>query len=182
MKNTRAALRYAKALLSLSVEKSLTDAVQSDMQTIVSLFSNSAEVGVFLENPTLTHTAKQNALSKLLPQLSPESKQLINLLAKNNRIDLLDEVATAYLKLLRTHQGQATATVTTAVALTPSLEKKVLEKAKSLSSAQLTLVNHVDPSLIGGFILRIGDLQYNASVAHQLEQMKRELTQTNYSA
>jgi len=57
-----------------------------------------------------------------------------------------------------------------------------LAKAKELSSAEISLENSIDPSIIGGFILRIGDLQYNASVAHQLEQLERELTQKNYSA
>jgi len=72
--------------------------------------------------------------------------------------------------------------VTTAVALTPALEKIILAKASQLSTAEITLENTIDPSIIGGFILRIGDLQYNASVAHQLDQLKREFTQTNYSA
>ena len=104
------------------------------------------------------------------------------MLTRNNRIDLLDQVATAYLTLLEKHQGKETAIVTTAVPLTPALEKVVLAKAKELSSADISLENNVDPSIVGGFILRIGDLQYNASVAHQLDHLKRELTQTNYSA
>ncbi len=68
------------------------------------------------------------------------------------------------------------------MALTPALEKIILAKASQLSSAEISLNNIVDPTIIGGFILRIGDLQYNASVAHQLDQLKREFTQTNYSA
>ena len=80
------------------------------------------------------------------------------------------------------HQGKETAVVTTAAPLTAALEKVVLAKAKQLSSAEISLENKVDPSIVGGFILRIGDLQYNASVAHQLEQLERELTQKNYSA
>ena len=58
----------------------------------------------------------------------------------------------------------------------------ILNKARELSSAKLTLTSIVDPSIIGGFILRIGDLQYNTSVVQKLDTLKRELTQTNYSA
>ena len=72
--------------------------------------------------------------------------------------------------------------VTTAVPLSSALEKIVLAKAKELSKAEISLTNNVDPSIVGGFILRIGDLQYNASVSNQLEHLKRELTQKNYSA
>ena len=182
MKNTRAALRYAKAALSTSLDQNKEEAVATDMQEIVAVFEDNQELAAFLDNPVVASKVKQDALSKVFSTLQPLSSQLIALLTTNNRIDLLDQVAVAYLSLLEKHQGKETAVVTTAVALTPELEKTILAKAKELSSAEISLENNVDPSIMGGFILRIGDLQYNASVAHQLEQLKRELTQTNYSA
>lgn len=182
MKNTRAALRYAKAVLSSAIDGKKEAALAQDMQSIVSVFFENRDLLVFLENPVIPNSTKQSSLEKIFSSLNPLSIQLIDLLSRNNRIDLLSQVATTFLSLLQKHQGKETATVTTAVALSPALEKVVLNKAKELSSAEITLENTVDPSIIGGFILRIGDLQYNASVAHQLEQLKRELTQKNYSA
>ena len=182
MKNTRAALRYAKAALNLSLEQMKEEAVAKNMQEIIAVFEANKELSVFLENPVVANQAKQDALIKVFSALQPISNQLIALLTNNNRIDLLPQVATAYLSLFKKHQGKETAVVTTAVALTPDLEKIILAKAKEMSSAQISLENKIDPSIMGGFILRIGDMQYNASVAHQLEQLKRELTQTNYSA
>ena len=182
MKNTRAALRYAKAALNLSLEQKKEEAVAKDMQEIIAVFEANKELLVFLENPVVANQAKQDALIKVFSALRPISNELITLLTNNNRIDLLPQVATAYLSLFKKHQGKETAVVTTAVALTPDLEKVILAKAKEMSSAQISLENKIDPSIMGGFILRIGDMQYNASVAHQLEQLKRELTQTNYSA
>jgi F-type H+-transporting ATPase subunit delta len=67
------------------------------------------------------------------------------------------------------------ATVTTAVPLTEPLEKEVLKKASTLTPFKIELKNIVDPDIKGGFILRVGDLQYNASVANRLETLKREL-------
>ena len=182
MKNTRAALRYAKAVLSSAIDGNKENELAKDMHSIVSVFAENNDLLVFLENPVIPNSTKQDGLEKIFSSLSPLSTQLIDLLSRNNRIDLLDQVATAFLALLQKHQGKETAIVTTAVALTPALEKVVLNKAKELSSAEITLENTIDPSIIGGFILRIGDLQYNASVAHQLEQLERELTQKNYSA
>ena len=182
MKNTRAALRYAKAALNLSLEQKKEEAVAKDMQEIVAVFEASEELSVFLENPVVANQAKQDALKKVFSALQPLSSQLITLLTNNNRIDLLAQVATAYLSLLKKHQGKETAIVTTAVALSPDLEKVILAKANEMTSAEISLENKIDPSIMGGFILRIGDMQYNASVAYQLEQLKRELTQTNYSA
>jgi F-type H+-transporting ATPase subunit delta len=73
------------------------------------------------------------------------------------------------------HQGIVAATVTTAVPLTDALEKEVLDKAATLTPLKVELKNNVDPSIKGGFILRVGDLQYNASIADRLEALKREL-------
>ena len=182
MKNTRAALRYAKAALNLSLEQKKEEAVAKDMQEIIAVFEANKELSVFLENPVVANQAKQDALIKVFSALRPISNELITLLTNNNRIDLLDQVAQAYVALLKKHQGKEVAVVTTAVALTPALEKTILAKAKELSSNEISIENTIDPSIIGGFVLRIGDLQYNASVAHQLDQLKRELTQTNYSA
>ena len=56
------------------------------------------------------------------------------------------------------------------------LEKEIKEKVAKLINKEVTITNLVDPSLIGGFILRVGDLQYNASVAAQLQQLEREFT------
>ena len=182
MRNTRAALRYAKAALSISLEQNKEAALAQDMEYIVSVFAENNALGQFLENPVIANSVKQDSLQQVFASLSPLSNKVIALLATNNRIDLLDQVAVAYLDILKKHQGKETAIVTTAVALTPALEKTILTKASQLSSAKINLENIIDPSIIGGFILRIGDLQYNASVAHQLDQLKREFTQTNYSA
>lgn len=72
--------------------------------------------------------------------------------------------------------GVETANVTTAFPITPELEAKVLAKIKEFSNKTITLVNTVDPSILGGFVLRIGDKQYNASIANRLRELKRELS------
>jgi len=118
---------------------------------------------------------------KVFSSFSEGSKNLISILAANNRINLLDQVAEQFVALNQIQQGKQKAVVTSAVPLTPVLEKTILDKAKELSSATLILSNVVNPSIIGGFILRIGDLQYNASVVDQLDTLKRQLTKTNYS-
>jgi F-type H+-transporting ATPase subunit delta len=65
------------------------------------------------------------------------------------------------------------------VPLSPELEKRVLEKAKSVSNQKIQIENKVDPSLLGGFILKIGDMQYDASVSHQLKAIKTLVTKKN---
>jgi F-type H+-transporting ATPase subunit delta len=66
------------------------------------------------------------------------------------------------------------AIVTTAFPITADLEAQILAKAATISTKKLTIQNTIDPSIIGGFILRIGDKQYNASVSNRLQELKRE--------
>lgn len=182
MKNTRAALRYAKAALSTSLEQKKENVLAKDMEAIITVFKQNDDLALFLENPVIANAAKQKALGALFNDFDGLTEKVITLLSTNNRIDLLHQVAQAYVALLKKHQGKEVAVVTTAVALTPALEKIILAKAKELSPNEISIENIIDSSIIGGFILRIGDLQYNASVAYQLDQLKRELTQTKYSA
>jgi F-type H+-transporting ATPase subunit delta len=72
--------------------------------------------------------------------------------------------------------GIEVAQVTTAIPMDAALEAKVLAKIATLSDKKITIENIVDASIIGGFILRIGDKQYNASVANRLQVLKRELS------
>ena len=88
-------------------------------------------------------------------------------------------VALAYVDLYNDSKGVKTATVITAVTLTPEIEAKVLSKLKEMTGSEnVTINNTIDESIIGGFILRVGDLQYNASIANQLGNLKREFSKS----
>ena len=110
---------------------------------------------------------------------STTTKRLIQVLVDNKRIALLGDVASSYIDLYNESKGVKVAKVITAVALTPALEAKVLAKVKDLTgSTSVTLNKEIDPAIIGGFILRVGDLQYNASIANQLGNIKREFSKS----
>ena len=103
------------------------------------------------------------------------TKRPFELLSQNNREGILGIIAKKYILLFDQHMGKVTAMVTTAVPITNSLEKKVLHKAAELSRLKIELKNIIDPSIKGGFILRVGDLQYNASVSERMQILNREL-------
>jgi F-type H+-transporting ATPase subunit delta len=73
-------------------------------------------------------------------------------------------------------KGTQIAKVTTAVPLTEALKTKVLAKVKELTKKDVEVINIIDESILGGFILRVGDIQYNASIANKLNNLKREFT------
>jgi len=172
---SRAAIRYAKALLDAAHEKGLATQVGTDMETVSTSIAGSRELQHFLLSPTTTSETKQNVLLEVFAGTSDEAKALFRLLLDNKRFDLLQEVATQYGRLLEEMNGIERATVTTAVPLDKETESKVLSKVLEFSNKKIMLENVVDPAIIGGFILRVGDRQYNASVAGRLDALKREL-------
>jgi len=104
------------------------------------------------------------------------SVNLIETLIKNKRINLLADVAKKYNELYDQLKGIQVAEVTTAVPLTDELKNKVLAKVKELTGKEATIKSQIDASILGGFILRVGDIQYNASIANKLNKLKREFT------
>jgi F-type H+-transporting ATPase subunit delta len=120
---------------------------------------------------------KKTTLEKLFPQQSKATQQAMVLLADNQRIDLLAPIAQEYQDRYDALQGIQKAMVTTAVALEASLEKEVLAIAQKMTVKKVVLENRIDPAILGGFILQLGDQQYNASVAQQLQTLKQELTE-----
>ena len=176
MSNSRAAIRYAKAILDLAVDNKATDAVEKDMRSIVATISESAELKGMLASPVVKAELKKNALNEVFKGSHNITEGLINILVDNKRVDLLDDVAEKFIILNEDLKGKGIAVVTTAVALTPELEAKILRQVTKLTGNQVTIENKIDKSIVGGFILRVGDLQYDASIANKLNNLKREFT------
>lgn len=176
MAGTRAAIRYAKAILDIAQANGNAANVNNDMLSICSAVKESNELKEFLVNPTLTVSVKLNALLEVFATAQNETKSLFQLLLENKRFEILHAIASQYNALYDELNGIETAIVTTAVPLTSDLESKVLAKIKEFSNKNITIQNIVDPSIIGGFMLRIGDKQLNASVASKLQALKREFS------
>jgi len=179
MSGSRAAIRYAKAVLLQANEANNADLVFEDMQSVHSTIQASSELQMVLNSPVINATDKQNALLAIFENQSDATKSLIKVLVENKRTNLLDGVSKNYIDLYNEAQGVKIAQVTTAVALTEELSAKVLSKVKELTgSDKVTIENTIDESIIGGFILRIGDLQYNASISNNLARIKREFSKS----
>ena len=176
MASTRAAIRYAKAILEIAIDKSAEKAVSDDMFSVATTLQNNLELSTFIQNPTIKVEVKESALLAIFADVNQVTKSLFHLLFENKRFEILEAVATEYNKVFDEMNGVETATVITAIAMTPELEAKVLTKIATFSDKKITIKNTIDESIIGGFILRIGDKQYNASVANRLQVLKRELS------
>ena len=175
MKAGRASIRYAKALLDFAIENQKEKSVVEEMNNIFAIMESNIDLDAALNSPVLPGSQKRKIIDKVFPKSSKILKSLFDLLSQNGREGILGGIAYHFIQLYDKYQGKIAATVTTAVPLTVDLEKQVLKQAANLTPLKTQLKNIVDPTIKGGFILRVGDLQYNASIADRLEALKREL-------
>lgn len=174
MTGTRAAVRYAKAILDVSNAKGNADVVSTDMKNISDAISQSNELKLFLENPIVKGSSKLAALNEIFASANADTKNLFSVLLQNKRLDILEAIAAQFAVLYDELKGIQVAYVTTATPLAAELETQILAKIKQISDKEVTIVNEVNPDIIGGFIIRLGDMQFNASIANKLSQLKRE--------
>jgi F-type H+-transporting ATPase subunit delta len=175
MSGTRAAIRYAKAILEIADSKKVASQVSADMALVSSTINTNLELNTFIQSPTINVEQKQSALLAIFADSNAVTKSLFRLLMENKRFEILDAIALEYNKLFDIMNGVEVAKVTTAIAMDAALEAQVSAKIATFSNKKITIENTIDPSIIGGFILRIGDKQYNGSVANRLQVLKREL-------
>lgn len=176
MTGYRAAIRYARAILEMAQATGTAQQVSQDMALIANTISGNNELNDFVNSPTIKAEVKESALKEIFGNTQTITQGLFQLLHENKRFGILHAIATQYKTQYDIANGIEEAVVTTAVEITPELEAKVLAKIKEFSDKKITLKNVVDPAIIGGFIIRMGDKQYNASVANRLATLKRELS------
>lgn len=173
MRLSRASSRYAKAILSLAIDENKAVAVNEDMKNILVTLTNNKELRNFLLNPLVKEDQKRAGLRQVFKDAGDVTMKTFDLLVDNKRADILLDVATSFIVLFEDMNKREIATVTTAVAISADLEMKVLARAKELAGKEVTLEKIVDPSILGGFVLRVGDKEINASVNNKLGELKR---------
>ncbi len=176
MAGTRAAIRYAKAILDLANSIGVAEAVNADMKLIASTISSNEELSTFIHNPTTRVEVKEKALLEIFASVNEVTKGLFRVLFENKRFEILEAITSEYVKLFDESNGVQVVKVTTAFEMDAELEAQVMAKVATLSDKKISIEKHIDPSIIGGFILRIGDKQYNASIANRLQVLKKELS------
>ena len=177
MAGARAAIRYAKAVLDLANGQNTAEAVNNDMKLMANTIADSKDLSKMLQSPVVRSASKKSALLEIFNNANSITVNLIDTLITNKRLNILDEVASKYNQLYDTLKGREVVTVTTAIAITDDLKAIVLAKVKELTGKKdVEVKNVIDESIIGGFMLRVGDIQYNASIANKLNKLKREFT------
>jgi len=169
-------VRYAKALFSLSKEENLLKQVRSDMEYLTKLITDVPEFKSLIDDPILKPHQKMNVLNMILKNhIQPITQSFVELVVHNNRLSYLASVARVYLDIFKKNLGIEPATLVTAVPIDEGLRHTLIRIIEKRLNIKLELEENTDARLIGGFILKIGNQQIDASISNQLENIKREL-------
>ena len=182
MKETKVAQRYAKSLLSLGLEKNILADLDNDFSLIKSTCDENRDLVLLLKSPVVKTDQKIGVLTSVFTSnISETSLLFIQLLARKKREYLLKEVAVAFQQLVLKHKGIVEATIKSAVVLDDALKASLIAKIKGESNG-VSLTEIIDPNLIGGFIVKVGDQQVDASISSKLSELKRKLTDNSFIA
>ncbi|MFO0322282.1 MAG: ATP synthase F1 subunit delta [Bacteroidota bacterium] len=171
------ASRYAKSLVDLALEKGILDTIYKDIVYIEAISNQSKEFKQFLHSPVINSDKKTITLKAIFEgKLNPITSAFIALIASKRRENLIPQIAASFIEQYRIQKNILTAVVTSANGLDDVTKKKALELVKSQLNGEVELVEKIDPNIIGGFILKIGDKQLDKSVSRQLANFKKEFT------
>ena len=183
MNDTRIARRYASAVFKVSMQEG-GDAISKRGEWFVQLNQmldeNSSLDNVF-KSPIFTVAEKKKVLSDILDKIGCDTvtRNFCYLLADKERLPWYRSIVLAYTKLLDEAKGIIRGTLTTAIPLTPAKQKAVLGELEAKAGAALELTFDVDPAILGGVVLKVGDRILDSSLRAQLEILRSTLKRGN---
>jgi len=169
---------YAQALLDLLGDDDRADQAWEQLQAITAVLDSIEQAHELLTTTRIDPSGREALVARIFDgRVDPPMDGFLCILARNGRMGLLEAITMAFGKLLAIRQGRQEVTVVSAVALSQEQQDKIARELGHALQARLDLRVRVDPDVLGGLIVQVGDRVFDASVAGQLEQMKRAMHQ-----
>ena len=174
---SKIAAPYARALFDFSVEKNIMHQITADFQNLDIFLAETPELLEYLNNPIVNQKVKSEILTKALKsQLNTETFKFLMVLVERDRINLLTTIIESYLELIYQTASIKMIEVSTASAFTNLQKDTLIQKLKELTNArEIRLVINVEPSLIGGFLIKTDSKVIDFTVKNQLQKLAKHL-------
>jgi F-type H+-transporting ATPase subunit delta len=177
LKGTGVARRYAKALIDLAKRDGTVAEIGEQLRQHRALFNDTVSLQITLQNPGVASERKRQVLNAILDRTQPRIlvRNFILLLLEKDRLNQFDWICTHYERMADEHLGRITAQVTTAVELDAEQYQAVKQKVATATQKDVQLETQVDPSILGGMIVRINHTVLDGSLQGQLRRLRQEL-------
>lgn len=179
MLENKAASRYAKSLIDLSTEQNALEEIKNDMVLLDQVIDQNPELEAILKNPIVPLDKKAGILDNVFgAKVNAVTKAFLKLVVNKGRSEILFGTAKAFIQQYNAIKGIVTAEVTSATELTEANRAEIVAIVKKeVGANEVVIKEKVNDKLIGGFILKVGDKQFDASIANGLNKLKKEFAQ-----
>ena len=166
---------YAQALFDTAREAGAVEAVGRELGDFVAALAASPQLRHVLADPQIDTAAKTRVVADLTRDAQPLAANVLQLLLERGRFAVVDEVRDGYDALAAAEAAVLNVEVTSAVELTPALHSKIAARVEKVTGDRVELVERVDPDIVGGLVLRVGDVIVDGSVRSRIRQLRRRL-------
>jgi ATP synthase F1 delta subunit len=166
---------YARALFDAAKEAGVVEPVRRELGDFVAAIAASASLRDVLADPQVDSAAKRRVLAEITRGGQPLVANMLQLLLERGRFAITGELHQAYDALAAVEARLVAVEVTSAVELTPETRKKIAARVAEATGRQVELAERVDPDIVGGLILRVGDVIVDGSVQARIRQLRRRL-------
>jgi F-type H+-transporting ATPase subunit delta len=172
-----ASLQYANALADIALAQGAAEPAAKQLADFAAAYAESAELRTFLASPAVTLDAKHAVVEKLVARLGASKiiRNFLFLIADNRRTQILPEIVAAFQQVVRQRQGLAEAEVSSAIEMSAAQKNELAKTLERLTGKKIETKYSLDPALLGGAVVRIGDTIYDGSLRSRLNEMRARL-------
>jgi F-type H+-transporting ATPase subunit delta len=174
--------RYARSLFNVAAKRQIIDAVAADLQAIAELLKAEPRFQSFMLAPDVVEEQRSGVLDRVLqkvrPEISPLTRNFLNLLLKKARFDHFEEIAESFSTLVEEHRGILRALVTTATAIDPEVQARLRSRLERMTGKSIQITHRLDPEILGGVVVTLAGRMIDGSVKSEVERLRDELMAT----
>jgi len=176
------ATTYAEALYEAAADAGALQPVAEGFGAFAEAYAESDELRAVLLNPGIDPSAKRGVVESLAEGAHPQVVNALRLLIDRDRIAALPEIAEAFQDRVARAEERLEVEAVTAIPLPGDLRQRIVASLQEKSGKSIALTESVDPGIVGGLVLRVGETVVDGSVRRRLEQLRRELTGASVDA
>jgi F-type H+-transporting ATPase subunit delta len=181
MEGTRVAARYAKSFIDLTMEQGLLEQAYADMKLVAEVAAENPALISLLKSPIIKTDKKQAVLKEIFgSKINKVTSAYLQLITGRRRETYLPQVAEEFINQYKEKKKILTAVIITANGIDDNIRQRVMELVKDSGNTEVVLKEKINKAIIGGFILRVGDKQVDASIARKLNNLKRDFKENPF--
>tara|TARA_Y100001970_G_scaffold283886_1_gene400085 strand:- start:11039 stop:11599 length:561 start_codon:yes stop_codon:yes gene_type:complete len=166
--------RYSKALLELAIESKSLPNVHSDIENIIKIIESSDDFNKVIKSPIISRSDQSNIINSILNKISVSDNviKFFSVICQNGRSIIIDKICLRFLEMEVKFKGEVRAELLSTNLQSENDLNKVKEIIKESLGTDVSLISRVDPSIIGGYILKIGSVMLDGSVKSKLQGLR----------